>query len=324
MRAFLIRSCVVSVIGLCLWTFATLNQNTHHVLHQSAIKFSGIYLGSRDPEALATFYQQVLGGKITQTDQGQVLRTPDYSGEGPHLYFLQASTNTHPLKPHENGFAHICVEVEDVPSFARKVVSYGGTILSTFEKPENSVVLYLSDPDGNVLEVHLPFASPVTPVTIWRTLKSAVISYLGIGDGSMDQPRFLHVNVNTDDWKKTAAFYEKGFNTRRIGWLRNYEGSFIEELVGIENITINGAHVALPGYSTGGPTLEVFTYTPPSTDPKKTLQDVGILAMEFEVNNPDSLVKKLVATGATETIAPRTNKKALRDPTGNLILVRKK
>jgi catechol 2,3-dioxygenase-like lactoylglutathione lyase family enzyme len=74
--------------------------------------------------------------------------------------------------------------------------------------------------------------------------------------------RFAHVNLVAEDWEGLATFYESVFGCTRVLPERDLCGRWLEAGTGVPGVQIRGVHLRLPGYAPGGPTLEVFSYTP--------------------------------------------------------------
>jgi predicted enzyme related to lactoylglutathione lyase len=75
-----------------------------------------------------------------------------------------------------------------------------------------------------------------------------------------DAPRFAHVNLIAQDWRRLAAFYELVFGCRPVPPERQLAGAWLDAATGLVGARIQGAHLRLPGYGDAGPTLEIFQY----------------------------------------------------------------
>jgi catechol 2,3-dioxygenase-like lactoylglutathione lyase family enzyme len=78
-----------------------------------------------------------------------------------------------------------------------------------------------------------------------------------------------HVNLVARDWERLAAFYERVFGCTRVLPERDLSESWLEAGTGVPGARICGIHLRLPGFASGGPTLEIFTYRP-ELDPLPT------------------------------------------------------
>jgi catechol 2,3-dioxygenase-like lactoylglutathione lyase family enzyme len=98
-----------------------------------------------DPQALAEFYGELLGGKITHIDEDWVTLGIE---NGPPLSFQLAPDLQPPRWPdpgHPQQF-HLDVSVEDVDAAESKVLALGATHLHT---PEDQDFRVYADPAGH-------------------------------------------------------------------------------------------------------------------------------------------------------------------------------
>lgn len=314
------------------WWVITASQSDYHKIDDVDFSYAALILNSPNPERLSEFYRNVLGVQISEEESvwslnGSsnsviYLRTAGYDKQGPLLTILKSDkSNTPSPSPNDLGYAHICFESDDVPGLIRQILKNGGKILSSFKDLEKVPVAYATDPDGNVFEIHLPFPTPVTPRTIYRSLKSLVRIYFKLPPAKVDAVRFLHVNINSTNWIKTMDFYTKVLATSSTGFERNYKGEFIENLTGVNGAVVQGRHVELPGYSEGGPTFEIFTYNKSSSKGPRTINEVGIVATGFRVRNVDTAIKKIIGEGGTLMSRRGSRSAILKDIDGNILIL---
>ncbi len=98
--------------------------------------------------------------------------------------------------------------------------------------------------------------------------------------------------------------------------------AFIGQLTGVTGAVVHGRHLGLAGYSSGGPTLEVFTYTDAPEPRRLGLATAGRVAIGFEVSDPTQSVAALVAAGFVKT-AEAPGVTWLQDPEGNRLWLRR-
>ena len=139
---------------------------------------------ARDWHRLAAFYQQVFACQPVppQRDlsgdwleratgiqnahlQGMHLRLPGWGENGPTLEIFQYEPEGENLTPAANrpGFGHIAFEVADVRQAVRAVEAAGGGAVGeiaqrTIPGAGEIVFAYLTDPEGNLIEVQQWFA----------------------------------------------------------------------------------------------------------------------------------------------------------------------
>jgi catechol 2,3-dioxygenase-like lactoylglutathione lyase family enzyme len=134
---------------------------------------------ARDWRALARFYVEVFGCEPAppQRDQegawldaatglsgarlqGMHLRLPGGGRDGPTLeIFSYADTKVRPFAmPNETGYGHLAFSVDDVSNAVREIIDHGGTVLGRIAKTTvagvgDLEVIYVRDPEGNILEL---------------------------------------------------------------------------------------------------------------------------------------------------------------------------
>ncbi|MEI1280427.1 VOC family protein [Leptospira venezuelensis] len=322
----------ILVLFLSIWYSVTASQSEYHKTENVDFVFETIIINSPDPERLSDFYQNVFRATkvgsdpkwdLENSDRSSItLKTPDYKDQGPLLTIFKGQKENSKLpSANDIGYAHICFEADNIPGLIKQIVKNGGKIISNFEDLEKVPAIYGTDPDGNVFEIHLPFPTPFTPLTFYRSLNSFLRIRFKLSPPETDRIRFLHVNINSKDWNKTLNFYNKILNSSATGFERDYKGEFIENLTGIKGAEVKGRHIALPGYSAGGPTFEIFTYNQFSPRGPLSKSDTGKVATGFRVLNLKAALDKVIQEGGT-LISEKQNESAiLRDIDGNLFLL---
>ncbi|WP_051236387.1 VOC family protein [Ottowia thiooxydans] len=319
------------IVGLLAWSLVVDTQPMHVADDSGDARLADVYLNTPDAQRAANFYAKVFGGTpetaqsthaslLGATDPVIRVRTPGYAGQAPALAFISRPTGgDRPLGPQDLGYAHLCFEADDVAAVVALIEAHGGKVSSRFDKPARAPVIYATDPDGNTIEVHVPLPSPLTPGTVVRAVRAMAKTYLQLGVPE-NRVRFLHVNINTPDWKRTLDQYEAGGIGKPTGVQRAYDGDFIGTLTGVPGARVHGRHLALDGYSTGGPTLEVFTYLGQAGTRRLGLADPGVIATGFAATDVELVARRLEAAGFK---GERANGSArlMRDGDGNRLLV---
>lgn len=75
-------------------------------------------------------------------------------------------------------------------------------------------------------------------------------------------PKYVHTNLVARDWRRLARFYEEVLGCTPVPPERNLAGAWLEAATGVPGARVQGIHLRLPGCEDGGPTLEVFQYSP--------------------------------------------------------------
>ncbi|KAF0806296.1 glyoxalase/bleomycin resistance protein/dioxygenase [Alcanivorax xiamenensis] len=320
MRKRLLLAAVV--MGLTLWSVMTFDMSDYHAHRKSPLSYTGLVINSHHPERLGGFYLNTFGGQRVESGMGTFsLQTPGYNGEGPLLIIEKlsdpASNNAHQAFDH--GYVHLCFEADDVSRIKALFIKNGGEIISHFDPTDPTVAFYGKDPEGNLVEVHQPFPTPFIPRTVARTFLSYLQIKSGMGVAHSDSVRFIHTNINTSDWVKTVSFYQAAFGTEPTGPKRDYDGDYIGLLTGVPGAAVKGRHVALPGYSAGGPTFEIFTYNLTANHFPRKRDQLGYVMTEFIADDLDNTVRRVINAGG-KIEAPMNNTSVLvSDPGGNLI-----
>ncbi|MEQ9592132.1 MAG: VOC family protein [Cyclobacteriaceae bacterium] len=140
--------------------------------------------------------------------------------------------------------------------------------------------------------------------------------------------RFAHTNIVSTDWKKLADFYVQTFNCKIVPPIRKQSGEWLEKGTGLKGAELEGAHLLLPGYGEGGPTLEIYQYEEVEHQDQVMPNKRGFGHIAFEVENVESLLTSLLGNGGS--VLGEITKRVVegvgeitfvytRDPEGNLI-----
>jgi catechol 2,3-dioxygenase-like lactoylglutathione lyase family enzyme len=109
--------------------------------------------------------------------------------------------------------------------------------------------------------------------------------------------RFTHVNLIAQDWRRLAEFYEQVFGCTPVPPERDLEGQWLEEGTGVLGAHIRGIHLRLPGYSEGGPTVEIFQYDPEEERPAIMPNRPGWGHIAFSVEDVPAVRDAVIAAG---------------------------
>jgi catechol 2,3-dioxygenase-like lactoylglutathione lyase family enzyme len=111
--------------------------------------------------------------------------------------------------------------------------------------------------------------------------------------------KYTHTNINSPDWERLVHFYVTVFDCRLVPPLRHLRGKWFERATGIPGAEVRGAHIALPGYADGGPTLEIFTQTTPASHRSTPLNGQGFAHIAIHVDDVEGTYQKLLAHGGS-------------------------
>ena len=291
------------------------------------IRFDTVVIGAENPRRLADFYKTVFGFFETTAnkdwgDPADSIRlvAPDFEGHAVMFLFAQAQNDSPVTDANDLGYAHLCFETLNMRALMGAVVKNGGEIISTFPNWKLELGLYGRDPEGNIVEAHVPMPESKDPKVIVRALGAVGLTVTGLLSRRKAKSRFLHVNIVTTDWKRSVEFYQKAFRGHRVGKPRDYDNEYIRQITGMpEHVRVTGEHVSMPGNDKSVTTLEIFTYSKPSDKKPLSLTDRGVCCIDFTAHN-DAGLHNVVAAGAS-VLSQNDSVSVLGDPDGNLIRI---
>ncbi len=144
--------------------------------------------------------------------------------------------------------------------------------------------------------------------------------------------RYVHTNIIAADWRRLADFYIKVFGCVEKKPERDLSGEWLDRATGLKGVRIRGAHLYLPGFPPGGPTLEVFQYDVNQPNLARNANTEGFAHIAFEVEDVDACLEKILAEGgsvAGETVhgeipgVGTIHMVYARDPEGNIVEIQK-
>jgi predicted enzyme related to lactoylglutathione lyase len=109
--------------------------------------------------------------------------------------------------------------------------------------------------------------------------------------------KFTHTNLVARDWKKLAAFYQQVFGCTPLPPERDLAGQWLQDATGIPDAHIRGIHLRLPGHGDGGPTLEIFQYTPERDRFETAPNRPGFGHIAFAVDDVQAACAAVLAAG---------------------------
>jgi predicted enzyme related to lactoylglutathione lyase len=105
--------------------------------------------------------------------------------------------------------------------------------------------------------------------------------------------KYVHTNLIAKDWKKLTKFYIDVFGCKPVLPERHLSGEWVQDLTNIENVTIDGIHLSLPGFI-DGPTLEIFQYKPDKLNETNLINKRGFAHIAFHVDNVEDVLNKVI------------------------------
>ena len=109
--------------------------------------------------------------------------------------------------------------------------------------------------------------------------------------------KYVHTNLVAADWRRLAEFYIHVFGCKTVPPERDFQGKKLEAGTGIPGARLRGAHLRLPGYGEGGPTLEVFNYNILQERLQTAVNRPGFGHLAFQVEDVATARQVVLAAG---------------------------
>lgn len=118
--------------------------------------------------------------------------------------------------------------------------------------------------------------------------------------------RYVHTNLVARDWRRLARFYETVLDCTPLGPSRDLSGPGLEAATGLPGARLRGGHLRLPGFGSGGPTLEIFQYDQELEAQPPAVNRPGLGHLAFAVGDVARTREAVLAAGGGavgETVA---------------------
>jgi len=110
----------------------------------------GVFVKSRDPEALAAWYRDVLG--IEMQPWGGAIFSPDAPDRPPVLVFSHFPADSGYFDPSTRELM-LNFAVDDLDAFLRRIEAKGVAVLKRDDSDPNGRFAWILDPDGTKIEL---------------------------------------------------------------------------------------------------------------------------------------------------------------------------
>ncbi|MFC4803027.1 VOC family protein [Neobacillus sp. GCM10023253] len=278
--------------------------------HREPITFVGqVNLKVENLQRSLAFYQQVIGFKVLEQSERSASLTADGKTV---LLSIEQPTNVVPKQGKTTGLYHYALLLPKRSDLAR-IVQHFAEIGLRFGSSDHLVseALYLSDPDGNGIEIYID-----RDPSVWNWNKGEVamaVDPLNFSDllSGGKQPAWEglpagtvmgHIHLHVSELKKTEEFYIKGLGFEVVNRFGS-QALFISDGKYHHHIGLNTWNgVGAPAPSPNSVGLETFTL---------------MLANEEKRNN---IINQLKSIGATVT--EENGSFITSDPSGNRIILK--
>lgn len=113
-------------------------------------------------------------------------------------------------------------------------------------------------------------------------------------------PVYAHTNLVAKDWRALARFYQDVFDCRPLPPERDYHGRWIADVTALEDVSLAGIHLRLPGHWDHGPTLEIFSYSRHKECGPPAANRLGFAHIAFHVDDVASARAAVLAAGGSD------------------------
>lgn len=182
-------------------------------------KIGYAHLRVRDLERSLAFYLDVLGFRLV--GGGGSTATLSATGRGPGLIVLTEKKDAAPRPPRSTGLYHVAIRVPTRRALALAIRQLQDSTwrIDGFADHDVSEAVYLSDPDGNGLEIYADRPAEIWPfrngtvemITVpidLDSLMKELIDWPGDWDGLDAATDIGHIHLRVSDLDATEAFYQ--------------------------------------------------------------------------------------------------------------------
>ncbi|MBV8954283.1 MAG: VOC family protein [Solirubrobacterales bacterium] len=275
-------------------------------------RIGSVHLTVRDLSRSRDFYERVLGLQVAERDSGALSFS---AADGPALIELHGDTAALPLDPRATGLFHQALLMPTRRDLALALgrVAQARWPLSGASDHLVSEALYLSDPDGNGIEIYRDRPREQWPrrsgtiemATLPLDLDDLIGELTGgeaIAEGAPAAATIGHVHLQVAELRDVEAFYSGVLGFDVI--VRTYPGALFVSAGGYHH------HIGLNTWRSAG-------------SPPPLAGAVGLRLYEVLVPDADELDRVLARIAEAGIAAEaREDGAFVRDPSGNGVLLR--
>ena len=110
----------------------------------------------------------------------------------------------------------------------------------------------------------------------------------------------VHTNIVARDWRSLAKFYQDVFACIPVPPERHYQGDWIADVTGLDDVSLEGIHLRMPGHGEQGPTLEIFQYSQQPDRPQPATNQPGFTHIAFHVEDVEQARQEVLRSGGKD------------------------
>ena len=112
--------------------------------------------------------------------------------------------------------------------------------------------------------------------------------------------KYVHTNIVARDWRALAKFYQDVLACVPVPPERHYQGDWITDVTGLDDVCLEGIHLRVPGYGDQGPTLEIFQYSRQPDRPQPATNQPGFAHIAFHVDDVAQARQEVLRAGGKD------------------------
>ena len=199
----------------------------------SGLKLGPVCLRTKNAAEIERFYHEDFGLKVIRRDGDFTALGTGSTGQPLLILHHDEKASTPP--PNAAGLYHFALLVPDRKSLADAYLSLGnkGVIFDGYADHQVSEALYLTDPQGNGIEIYNDrprsewrfdddgVEMTTAPLDLDSLIKESSSGTLGQSTGIAEGSRVGHVHLKVSDLQTSIAFYRDGLGLELMRYLGN-------------------------------------------------------------------------------------------------------
>lgn len=297
-RIFIIGIVLVLVLTSLFFLFKSKEPAYEIYNTNSPSRLQEVHLNVSDLEKFSAFYQEVIGFDILKEEQNKVILTAD--GSTP-LLVLEELPDSVERPIGTTGLYHFAILLPDHASLGTMLMHLSQTeyLMDGAANHQYSDALYLTDPDGNGIEIYvdLPpekwertinggYEGGSYPIDFEKLVEEASPSWIGLPE----KTRIGHMHLQASELEITEQFYVEG-----LGFTITKKGNgslFLSKDHYHHHVALNTwSGTGLPAPPTNSRGLKQFTIIFTKEEIEETISQLKRLEIPFEEADGSIIVK---------------------------------